>query len=289
MGFDIAVVVSTFERPEHLTKCLESLEHQRDVEGRFEVVVTDDGSRDDTLDRLAAFADRASFPLRFTTHDHDGFRLARCRNMGIATTTADYILLTDGDCVLPPDHLRIHLEERRPGRVAAGDCLRLHREASATVTADTIRRGDVLRLVSAAERSRMRGKALRATAYQMLRLPMRPRLSGNNIAAWRYDLERINGFDERFVGWGLEDRDLQRRLERVGVRPRSVLHRTAPIHLWHEPAVSFARNSAGTANLDYFRRAEWTAFCAEGLVKATDQPVTIPLRPRGAAAARRAA
>ena len=73
------------------------------------------------------------------------------------------------------------------------------------------------------------------------------------------------------------------------MRPRSVLHRTAPIHLWHEPAVSFARNSAGTANLDYFRRAEWTAFCAEGLVKATDQPVTIPLRPRGAAAARRAA
>ena len=45
----IAVIVSTFERPGHLERCLASLEAQRGVDGNFEVVVTDDGSRDDTL------------------------------------------------------------------------------------------------------------------------------------------------------------------------------------------------------------------------------------------------
>ncbi len=40
---EIAVVVSTFERLGHLRRCLASLAAQRGVEGRFEVVVTDDG------------------------------------------------------------------------------------------------------------------------------------------------------------------------------------------------------------------------------------------------------
>jgi hypothetical protein len=137
----------------------------------------------------------------------------------------------------------------------------------------------------------MRIKAWRAKAYQLLRMSMRPRLSGNNIAMWRADYERINGFDERFVGWGLEDRDLQQRLERIGLRVRSILLRTAPIHLWHAPAPSFTRNGAGTPNFDYFRSLGGRpTFCVDGLVKPDEPPatiVTIPVSP--AAAARRVA
>ncbi|MDA0255694.1 MAG: glycosyltransferase, partial [Planctomycetota bacterium] len=131
---EIAVIVSTYERPEHLARCLASLEAQRGVDGRFEVVVTDDGSRDGTLRLLATTARRVDFPLTFTTHEHDGFRLARCRNEGVAATTAPYLLFTDGDCILPPDHLRLHLEARRPGRIVAGDCLRLDEKTTATIT-----------------------------------------------------------------------------------------------------------------------------------------------------------
>ena len=265
---DIAVIVSTFERPWHLERCLASLAAQRDMAGRFEVVVTDDGSRDDTLDRLAAWSRSLPFPLRTTTHEHGGFRLARCRNEGIAASTAPYILFTDGDCILPPDHLHIHLAARRPGRVVGSDCYRLDEAPSAGIDLAAIRAGTFPALASAAVRRKMRGKAVRAKVYEWLRLPMLPRLSGNNIAVWRTDCERVNGFDEQFVGWGLEDRDFQQRLERVGLRVFSVLGRTAPYHLWHPPAPSFARNNVGTRNHDYF--ADLTArpaVCVDGLVK----------------------
>lgn len=275
MAIDIAIVVSTFERPDHLDRCLDSLAAQRGVDGRYEVVVTDDGSRDDTLARLAARARRVNFPLTFTTHTHAGFQLARCRNEGIAATTAPYLLFTDGDCVLPPDHVAIHLDERRPGFVAAGDCLRLDRAATALVTAERIRRGDVSHLVAPDERRRLGWKSFRARVYHRLRVPMRPRLTGNNIGAWRSDLEAINGFDERFVGWGLEDRDLQSRLARIGVRARPVAGRTAAVHLWHEPAASFVRNAAGTANEAYFLRQDRPAFCRDGLVKSGDDAAGI--------------
>lgn len=291
MAFEIAIVVSTFERPDHLDRCLASIESQRGVDGLFEVVVTDDGSRDDTLARVAARARRVRFPLTFTTHAHDGFRLARCRNEGIAATSAPYLLFTDGDCILPPDHVAIHLEERRPGRVAAGDCLRLDAAASTRITPEMIHcRHDIARFVTAQERRRLGWKAIRAAAYDRLRIPMRPRLTGNNIGAWRSDLEAINGFDERFVGWGLEDRDLQDRLHQSGVRARPVLGRTAVIHLWHPPAASFSRNARGTANLAYFRSALRPVACLDGLVKTGDDtPGIVPLPTFLSERARRAA
>jgi glycosyltransferase involved in cell wall biosynthesis len=274
---DIAIIVSTYERPLHLTRCLESIAAQQGVEGRFEVVVTDDGSRDETLRVVAAAARQAEFPLAFTTHDHQGFRLARCRNEGVAASTAPYLLFTDGDCLLPPDHVRIHLDKRREGYVNAGDCLRLDESTSERIDLAAIGDGSFTALMPAAELRRIRWKARRGKAYEWLRMPMRPRLSGNNIAVWRSDLERINGFDEQFVGWGFEDRDLQQRLEQIGVRTRSILGHTATLHLWHPLAPSFARNGAETENLRYFRRRDRPSFCRDGLMKPNDTVETIRL------------
>jgi glycosyltransferase involved in cell wall biosynthesis len=278
LSVEIAVVISTFERPGHLKRCLASLEGQRGVEGLFEVVVTDDGSRDETLRLLAAATRRLSFPLTFTTHTHEGFRLTRCRNEGVAASTAPYLLFTDGDCILLPNHLRLHLAARRPGRIVAGDCLRLDERRTAEIDASSLRAGRFPRLLPRTERWRLMLKGLRGKFYELTHTPLRPRLSGNNIGIWRTDYERINGFDEQFVGWGLEDHDLQYRLERLGLRAWSILLKTAPVHLWHPPAPSFARNNAGTTNLTYFRSvARRPIFCSDGLVKTAADPALVPL------------
>src|SRR6266481_4643090 len=101
---EIALLVSTFQRPAHLRRVLKSIAAQRGVSGALEVVVSDDGSQDDTHEIVRQFAEAASFPVHLTTHPHDGFQLARIRNEGAAASTAPYLLFLDGDCVLPPDH-----------------------------------------------------------------------------------------------------------------------------------------------------------------------------------------
>ena len=265
---DIAIIVSTFERLGHLRRCLASLEAQRGVSGRFEVVVTDDGSRDGTVEFLQDACARVAFPLRFTTHKHRGFRLALCRNRGVAASTAPYILFTDGDCILPPDHVRAHIAARKPGRVVGGDSARLDRAASDAIDEASLRSGEFPRVTPPRELVRITMKAVRAKIYQACRTPMRPRLTGNNIGVWRSDLVRVNGFDEAYEGWGFEDRDLQHRLERIGLRVWSILARTRPMHLWHEPHPTFARNGAGTRNGAYYSAVKCRpAFCVHGLSK----------------------
>jgi predicted glycosyltransferase involved in capsule biosynthesis len=54
-----------------------------------------------------------------------------------------------------------------------------------------------------------------------------------NLAVWRDDLVRVNGLDEAYSGWGLEDSDLVIRLLHAGVRHKSARFATPLFHLWH--------------------------------------------------------
>lgn len=264
---EITLLVSTYQRPRHLRRALLSIAMQRDVAGKMELVVTDDGSQDETRAVVEAFAREVDFPVRMTTHPSQGFRLSRCRNEGVAASRAPYLLFTDGDCLLPPDHVAAHLEFRRRGTVIAGDCYRLSQAASERISEASIRSGEYVNWVSWRQRARMAKKAIRGQIDHVLGCRMRPRLTGSNIALWREDFERVNGFDENYVGWGLEDRDLQLRLSRIGVSFRPILGRTAPYHLWHPMHATYSHNNASTPNLDYYRRRFVFTRCRSGLVK----------------------
>ena len=54
-----------------------------------------------------------------------------------------------------------------------------------------------------------------------------------NLSAFRADLLYVNGLDESYTGWGLEDSDLVIRLIRAGVRNKSARFSVPLFHLWH--------------------------------------------------------
>lgn len=57
-----------------------------------------------------------------------------------------------------------------------------------------------------------------------------------NLAIWRSDLVRVDGFDADYSGWGKEDSDIIARLLHAGVRRKDGLFATGVIHLWHAEA-----------------------------------------------------
>lgn len=92
----VSVVVTNFNYGAFLPAAIESV-----VDHAEEVIVVDDGSTDDSLDRLAPYADRVSV----ISQPNAG--VAAARNNGIAAATGDYIVCLDADDTLDPRYLQV--------------------------------------------------------------------------------------------------------------------------------------------------------------------------------------
>jgi glycosyltransferase involved in cell wall biosynthesis len=270
---DVALIVNTYQKPRHLALVLASIEAQAGVDGRFEVVISDDGSTDNTAAVVGDFAARASFPVRLTSHLHDGFRLARTRNAGARLTQSEYLLFLDGDCILPRDHVAAYLQRRRPGRALLGYCARLPEDTSARLDTATIATTDLTSLAPASERRLLARRYRKAWWHNAIRHPSKPRLAGGNCGIWRSDFETVNGCDERFVGWGQEDDDLGLRLRAAGVRLESILDRTWSLHVWHPVDTSATPRWRDGVNIPYFLRRGRLLRCRRGLVNRTVEEI----------------
>lgn len=98
----VAVVVSTHNRGHLLEGLFRCLEVQ--TEKSFEVVVADNGSTDDTWDRLASICAATALPMlaiRLQAHAGPGVP----RNTAISRTRGPIIAITDDDCLPEPSWL----------------------------------------------------------------------------------------------------------------------------------------------------------------------------------------
>jgi glycosyltransferase involved in cell wall biosynthesis len=106
-----SIVIPTYQRPDTLFLVLDALQNQADPPP-FEVVVIDDGSRDDTPERLVSY--HPSYPFRFFSQSNRG--PAAARNRGIEQARGDYVLFLGDDTVpargLLAVHAAVHSQER---------------------------------------------------------------------------------------------------------------------------------------------------------------------------------
>src|SRR5207244_3414024 len=112
----ISVVIPTYNRSGMLRRTLESLTAQRLAPEEFEVIISDDGSSDDTADVARSFARRLRLQYRF--QEDLGFRAAQARNAGAALAAAPVLAFMDTGTLAGPDFLLAHLGAHAAGRVA---------------------------------------------------------------------------------------------------------------------------------------------------------------------------
>jgi glycosyltransferase involved in cell wall biosynthesis len=233
----ISVIVSTYNWPQALAAVLAALAGQTDRD--FEVVVADDGSTAETAALVGEQAAGFPVPLRQVWQEDQGFRAAACRNRAVAASIGDYLLFLDGDCLVRPDFIASHRLLSEPGRFVAGNRILLSESLTGEVLAGraeptTWSAGDCLR-------ARLRGGINRI--LPLLRLPdqswrrLRPRRWQGamtcNLAVWRDDFYRVNGFNEAFVGWGHEDAEFVGRLINAGIYRKEGRFAVPVLHLWH--------------------------------------------------------
>lgn len=275
---ELSVILTTYERPLHLERSLASLALQQNMAGRFELVVVDDGSKDCTHDVIHRFARTVDFPVKLTTHEHQGFRVSLCRNDGVRASVGSYLLISDSDCLFPPQHLERHLQARKPGIVRAGNCFRLDRESTEQLTLADVRAGRYRQGISYIERWRVWRRWISDVRYQLRRHPIKPKLMGFNIAISRRDLEAVNGFDEEYVGWGCEDDDFAARLRMAGKQVRTVVGYTQAYHMWHPIDPSNPGVWSQGVNVQRLLNGQRSIKCRKGLVELTEPHVAAATR-----------
>jgi glycosyltransferase involved in cell wall biosynthesis len=236
----ISVIVATYNRAEALAAVLRSLAEQSDRD--FEVVVADDGSGSDTAHVIREWSAQMPAPLRHVWHEDRGFRLAEIRNRAIRVSEGSYCIFLDGDCLALPRFIAAHRALAQPGWFVTGNRILLSPPFTQRVLHDhlDVHLWGATRLVG----GRLLGRVNRVAP--LFRLPLGPlrRLRserwrgarGSNMAFWREDLERVDGFDAAFKGWGREDSDIFVRMIRSGVRRKDGRFATGVLHLWHPDA-----------------------------------------------------
>jgi glycosyltransferase involved in cell wall biosynthesis len=249
----ISLIVSTYNRADALGAGLRSLGRQTDR--NFEIVVADDGSGPETRELVKSWTVKSGVPIRHVWQEDRGFRLAEIRNRAIAASSGDYLIFLDGDCIAPPNFIAAHRRLGEPGYFVGGNRALL----SQALTEDILTRNlepEGWGLGTWTVR-RANGDINRVLPLLSLPLgPMRKRLSGEwqgvrggNFAFFRADLDRVDGFETSFVGWGLEDSDIVIRMIRGGVKRKDGRFATGVLHLWH-PEADRAQLPANQARLD---------------------------------------
>ncbi|MBM0108158.1 glycosyltransferase family 2 protein [Steroidobacter sp. S1-65] len=233
-----AVILSTYNAPDRLRPTLVGYAAQTHRD--FELIVADDGSTGATRELIKDVSSQFSLPIKHVWHEDQGFRKCRILNQAIASTGADYLIFSDGDCIPRADFVATHLERARPGRFLSGGYFKLSAKASSRITAEDILAGHALDpqwlIANGMPRSRKLGRLAcspwRAGLMNAI-TPTRPTWNGHNASGWRSDMIRINGFDERMAYWA-QDREFGERLENSGVRGLQIRYSAICVHLHHE-------------------------------------------------------
>jgi glycosyltransferase involved in cell wall biosynthesis len=239
----VSVVITTYNRSDALLAVLQGLCQQTDM--RFEVIVADDGSREEHQRAVQTSAQARALKAVHVWHPDVGFTASRVRNLGVAASHGDYIVFLDGDCVPEVDFIARHKHLAQAGHFVNGSRVLL----SPAFTQQVLDGREHIcgRSPWYWLQQRLRGHASKLSG--LLRLPdgnFRTRrafswkgIRSCNMGIWRSDYVQVNGFDESFVGWGHEDADIVLRLHNSGVVRKNGFCATEVFHLWHKEA---ARN-----------------------------------------------
>lgn len=248
----ISVIISTYNAEEWLKKVLWGFNCQ--IFKDFEVVVADDGSGPKTKQLLEELSDKVFYKIVHVWQEDDGFQKSRILNKAVAACSADYIIMTDGDCIPREDFVEVHYINKEPGYFISGGYYMLPMNISKMITLEDIEEQncfDINWLKAKGIPKTFKNNKLTASGIISKLLntitPTNASWNGHNSSGWKKDILNVNGFDER-MQYGGQDRELGERLFNFGIKSKQLRYSAVCVHLDHKRGYktpeSIAKNQA---------------------------------------------
>jgi glycosyltransferase involved in cell wall biosynthesis len=234
----LSIIIATYNRPEALRLVLLALNAQSDKD--FEVIVGDDGSTKETQQLITTLQKQVDYHITHVWQEDTGFRLATIRNKAVAHSAGNYLVFLDDDCPMPPWFVAQHKKLAEKNYYIVGNRILLSQAYTQQVTNKQLAIWHLPRVDWLLNRfkhncNRFLPLIILPLGFVRKLHPKKWRgLRGCNLALWKQDLIRVNGFNEAFTGWGYEDSDFIIRLMRTGVKRKEGRFAVPVFHLWHK-------------------------------------------------------
>lgn len=200
----ISVVVLTYNNWAYTEACLNSLLQCSDYPGRLEIVVTDNASSDETVERLEEWAAREPRMKLVLNQANLGFSAGN--NAGLAAASGDYLIMLNNDTVVTRGWLLTLLRhfqaDARLGLLGPATN-HIGNESKVPVVYDSI--------------EHMPAAARRYTLPHMGQLYPMKTLAFFCVMMPRAVYEKVGPMDENFGRGFFEDDDYSRRIEQQGL------------------------------------------------------------------------
>lgn len=228
---NISLLVTTYNWPEALELVLRSIANQSVKP--LEVLIADDGSRSETREMIARYQTDFPVPLIHCWQEDEGFRASRIRNIAIASAKAEYIVMIDGDMVLHPHFIRDHQRIAAPNQFIQGRRVILTEKETQTALASMQQQFSIFSSGVKNKFNALCCSTLSPVISSLFSKQSSKSVRSCNMAIWRADAIKVNGFNEAFVGWGREDSEFVVRLLNAGVRRKDLRLGGVGYHLYH--------------------------------------------------------
>ncbi|WP_270088356.1 glycosyltransferase family 2 protein [Sphingobacterium sp. SYP-B4668] len=267
----VSLLISTYNWPVALSLCLESIMAQSVYPD--EIVIADDGSGEDTLSVIHHWREVAPFPIIHIWQPDNGFQLAQIRNKAIVSCSSDYIIQIDGDLILHPYFIEDHVRFSQSNSFVRASRIYLDKKYSQdkmdkmSIQINPFSRG-VSNFFSAFRCSLF--WKLFETNYKA-KGEEKWEIHGCNMAYWRKDAIRVNGYNEDFIGWGPEDKEFIARLMNAGLKKRFLKFGGIVFHLWHK--INAKETILENERIFEQTKKQQLTYCINGLDKYVVNPI----------------
>ena len=234
----ISLIITTYNRPQALSVVLESLSRQ--IKMPLEIIIADDGSKSPTKKIIEYWQQKLPCRLIHAWQEDKGFRAAAARNKAVTLSSGNYLVFLDGDCLVFQDFIKNHSALAEHAKMVIGSRILCSEQFTAQI--ENGQKNPLNWGISSWIKARLSKKINRMfplirlgdSWLRKLREEKWQGIRTFNLAVWREDFLAVNGFDERFQGWGHEDADLAIRLIRNGVLRKDGQFSIPVLHLWHK-------------------------------------------------------